>query len=184
MMGHHRSIRQLGVCPNLAHPREGHWPMLRWSSLGCALPYHGLDWDRVHNRLTHVLVEFCWVACCRFLWAPSVCSVLRCPASSQAEQRIAKFSVVLTHGSECHSQHFDPLLRGRTERFGVAGKSDPIGVGLSQMKMFLGCIVTVMDGGGRSPTMSNRGVTNHQSTLVHQSISGGGGGGTQYFHTL
>jgi hypothetical protein len=38
----------------------------------------------------------------------------------------------IIHGSDCHSQRLNPLLRGRTERFGVVGQSDPCGVGLSQ----------------------------------------------------
>jgi hypothetical protein len=54
------------------------------------------------------------------------CSVLSCPAVPQAEQRIAKFPVVLTHGSECHRQRLDTLLRRvKLSAWGVARQSDP-----------------------------------------------------------
>ncbi len=72
----------------------------------------------------------CWwsalgVAQCRFLTAPSACP----SPSHQAEQRMGR----IIRGSDCHSEPLDPLLRGRTERFGGGlGQSDPCRVGLSQ----------------------------------------------------
>ncbi len=74
-----------------------------------------------------------------------MCSVLHCPAGLQVEQRIAKFSVVPTHRSVCHSQNLDPLLRGQTDQFVCP-------------KMFLGRIVLELDGARGSVTFSTRGV--------------------------
>ncbi len=67
--------------------------------------------------------------------------VPHCPAACwpQAEQRIAKFSVVLTHRSDYHSQRFDPLLRGRTEQFGGWRDSPtPVESECHNVKTFLG----------------------------------------------
>jgi hypothetical protein len=55
----------------------------------------------------------------------------------------------IDRGSDCYSQHLDPLLRVRTERFGC---------GRTVMKTFVGRIVTVPDGAGRNVTVSKWGV--------------------------
>ncbi len=65
-------------------------------------------------RLTHAWVKFSRVAQCRFLTAPSGCRRPNCPLTRQAKQRTGQ----IVRGSDCHSQHLDPLLRGRTKRFG------------------------------------------------------------------
>jgi hypothetical protein len=60
---------------------------------------------------------------CVFLTAPSVCRGLNCsPPPCRAEQRICR----IVHGSDCHSQCLDPLLRGRTERFGGGRTVQPL----------------------------------------------------------
>ncbi len=79
-------------------------------------------------QLTHAWVRFSRVAQCHFLTAPSVCHCPNRPLTRQAKQRMGQ----IVRGSDCHSQRLDPLLRGRTERFGVVRLSDPCGVRLSQ----------------------------------------------------
>jgi hypothetical protein len=62
-------------------------------------------------------------------------------------------------GSNCHSQHLDPLLRGQTKRFGGGSDSQtPVGSDCHRMKTFVGRIITVSDGAGRSVTVSKQGV--------------------------
>ncbi len=46
--------------------------------------------------------------------APSVCQGLNCPPPHWVEQRMGR----IIHGSDCHSERLDPLLKGETERFG------------------------------------------------------------------
>jgi hypothetical protein len=65
-------------------------------------------------QLTHAWVKFSRVAQRRFLTAPSVCRRPNCPLTRRAKQRMGR----IVHGSDCHSQRLDPLLRGQTERFG------------------------------------------------------------------
>ncbi len=69
---------------------------------------------------------------------------VRCSGLSRlphfVEQRIAKFSVVQTHKLDCHSQRFDPLMRGRLSDLELAEQYDPYGVGVSQYENFLGSI--------------------------------------------
>ncbi len=63
------------------------------------------------------------------------------------------------NGSDCHSQRLDPLLRGRTERFGCGRTVWPLrGTNCLNMKTFVGRIITVSDGAGWSVTVSNWGV--------------------------
>ncbi len=86
--------------------------MPRWSSIGGSRHI----WGRLGEacaQLTHAWVKFSWVAQRRFLTAPSVCHCLNCPPPCRGEQRMGR----IAHGSDSHSQHLDPLLRGRTERF-------------------------------------------------------------------
>jgi hypothetical protein len=62
-----------------------------------------------------------------------VCGVLT-SYQLQAEQKIAKFFVVPTHELDGHSQCFCPFLRVKLSSLGVAGQSDPCGVGVSQFE--------------------------------------------------
>ncbi len=65
----------------------------------------------------------------------------------------------IDRGSDCHSQHLDPLLRGRTEGFGCGRTVRPLwGRIFLNMKTFVGRIVTVPDDAGRSVTVSKWGV--------------------------
>ncbi len=89
------------------------------------LAYHGLGKARARTRLTHVLVELCRVARCRFFCAICVW-YFALSHQPQAEQRIAKFSAVSTHRLDCHSQCFDPLLRGWTEHLGGGWTVQPL----------------------------------------------------------
>jgi hypothetical protein len=85
----------LGVPHNIMDlVRLGHmpgWPMCWWSSLG------------LHSAVFMSII-------CVWYFALS--------CRPQAEQIFAKISVVLSHWSDCQSQRFDPLWRGRTEWFG------------------------------------------------------------------
>jgi hypothetical protein len=75
--------------------------------------HHVMGYVRLgHTWLANALVEFCLVAQVPFFMS-AIC--VWCSAlfrRTQAEQRIAKFLVVLTHGSDGHSQRFDPRLKG------------------------------------------------------------------------
>ncbi len=45
---------------------------------------------------------------------------------------ICVLCLVQTHGSECHSENLDLVLKGLTEQFWVVGQSYHVGIGLSQ----------------------------------------------------
>ncbi len=101
-------------------------------SLGGVLsgvPHHIMDQVRL-AQLTYALVEFCQVARCRFLWTPSVCGVLHCPAGPQAEQRIAKFSA-LSIQLRMSQPACKPTFEGvELSDLEVARQSNPYGAGL------------------------------------------------------
>jgi hypothetical protein len=78
------------------------------------LSIFGVRLGQACAQLTHACVKFSWVAQRRFLTAPSVCRRPNCPLTRQAKQRMGR----IVRGLDCHSQRLDPLLRGRTERFG------------------------------------------------------------------
>ncbi len=82
----------------------------------------------------------------------------RVPLAHQAGADIAKFSVVLTHGSDCHSQRFNPLLVVEQRGLGMAGQSHPYRSDCHRMKTFLGRIIAVSDGAGQGVIVSKRGV--------------------------
>ncbi len=115
------------------------------------LAIFGVRLGQACAQLTHAWVKFSRVAQHCFLTVPFVCRRPNCPLNRWAKQRIGW----IVHGSDCHSQCLDPLLRGRTERFG--GWSDyptPVGSDCLNMLTFVGRIVTVSDGAGRSVTVS------------------------------
>ncbi len=114
------------------------------------LSIFGVRLGQACAQLTHAWVKFSRVAQRRFLTAPSVCRRLNCPLTCQAKQRMGR----IVRGSDRHSQRLEPLLRGRTEWFGWG----PVGSDCLNMKTFVGRIVTVSDGAGRSVTVSNWGV--------------------------
>ncbi len=76
----------------------------------------------------------------------------------QKEQRMAKFSVVSTHGWECHSQYLDHLFGVKLNGLGRPNSPTSIGSDFHKMKTVLGLIITVSDGTGQSVTVSMRGV--------------------------
>jgi hypothetical protein len=51
-----------------------------------------------------------------------VCRRPNCPLTRRAKQRMGQ----IDRGSDCHSQRLDPLLRGRTERFGCGRTGRPL----------------------------------------------------------
>jgi hypothetical protein len=72
----------------------------------------------------------------------------------RAEQRMGR----IVRGSDFHSQRLDPLLRGRTEQFGVVRSVRPLwGRMVTICKCLCGRIATVSEGAGRSVTVSKRG---------------------------
>jgi hypothetical protein len=89
------------------------------------------------------------------------------------EQRVAKFSIVMTHELECHRQYFDPLLGVKLSSLGVARQSDPCGVRLSQNENVLG-LNHYLGGwcGSQCHIVYMEWWTNHQSTVMSYSISG------------
>jgi hypothetical protein len=73
-------------------------------------------------QLTHAWVKFSQVAQRCFLTAPSVCRRPNCPLTRRVKQRMGQ----IVRGPDCHSQCLDPLLRGRTERFGCGRTVRPL----------------------------------------------------------
>jgi hypothetical protein len=78
------------------------------------LAIFGVRLGQACAQLTHAWVKSSGVAQLRFLTAPSVCRRPNCPLTCRAKQKMGR----IVRGSDCHSQHLDPLLRGRIERFG------------------------------------------------------------------
>jgi hypothetical protein len=97
------------------------------------------------------------------------------PHRPQAEQRIVKFSVVLTHRSDSHSQCFHSLLRGQIEWFGGGRNSlTPVGMEYHNIKMFwvesFKCRIVWV----KVSQCLNRGVPNRQG--IHNPWNGAGCG--------
>jgi hypothetical protein len=78
------------------------------------LAIFGVRLGQACAQLTHAWVKFSRVVQRRFLTAPSVCRCPNCPLTRQAKQKMGQ----IVRGSDCHSQHLDPLLRGQIEWFG------------------------------------------------------------------
>jgi hypothetical protein len=119
------------------------------------LAIFGVRLSQACAQLTHAWVKFSRVAQRCFLTAPSVCRRPNCPLTRRAKQRIGR----IVRESDCHSQRLDPPLRGRTEAVWMwSDCPTPVGSDCLNMKMFVGRIVTVSDGAGRSVTVSKWGV--------------------------
>ncbi len=86
------------------------------------LAIFGVRLGQACAQLTHAWVKFSRVAQHHFLTAPSVCRRPNCTLTRRAKQRMGR----IVRGSDCHSQHLDPLLRGRTERFGCGRTVRPL----------------------------------------------------------
>jgi hypothetical protein len=86
------------------------------------LAIFGVRLGQACAQLTHSWVKFSWVAQRRFSTAPSLCHRPNCPLTSRTKQRIGR----IVHGSDCRSQRLDPLLKGRTERFGCGQTARPL----------------------------------------------------------
>jgi hypothetical protein len=99
------------------------------------LAIFGVRLGQACAQLTHVWVKFSRVAQRRFLTAPFFNSTI-CVSSHELSPNP---SGEAENGSDCHSQCLDPLLRGRTERFGCGWNCPtPVGLDCLNMETFVG----------------------------------------------
>ncbi len=80
----------------------------------------------------------------------------------RAEQRMGQ----IVCGADCHSQHLDPFLRGRTERFEGGQTVRPLWGRMATIcKRLWGDSLQCPTSAGRSVTVSKQGWPNHQGTV-------------------